>query len=408
MNIVVLSVGDALDVRKWSGSTLHIVRELMRVSDKISFIGARPLETGARSLNRLAKILGFYVEVRHSTLFARISGLWCWIALARRRADVVVAITASAYVAYLKTDKPIIYISDATFSSIEKMLPEFGLLPSWLIKQASLLETLSFKKATLIVYPSTWARDSAVRDYGVPADKILVTPFGANLPVEVLASAVAPKRLPDAGPLNILYISVDWEGKRGDLVVDTVRALSKKGIAAKAFLVGRVPKHVISDDLVEVVGYLSKNDPDHMSRFLALFTQAHLFMLPTTGDCYGIVFSEAQAFATPSLTFSVGGTPSAVLDGRTGFVLPLGSSAEDFVGRIEELLADPRRYTAMSAAGRRRFEDEANWTVFVERVLAALPTTEKVAARSDGVRGSTRRASSREVATLGRSTDEGS
>jgi len=91
--------------------------------------------------------------------------------------------------------------------------------------------------------------------------------------------------------------------------------------------------------------------------------------LPTSAEAYGIVFSEAQAFGCPSLTYAVGGTPTAVLDGITGYTLPLGSVAKDFAQLICSLVRDPRRYEQMSANCRARYETEANWSTWARTVI---------------------------------------
>lgn len=60
---------------------------------------------------------------------------------------------------------------------------------------------------------------------------------------------------------------------------------------------------------------------------------------------------EAQAAGRPVVAFDGGGTPEAVLDGETGFIVPNGD-VNEMTRRTIELLTDPALRRRMGAAGR--------------------------------------------------------
>jgi hypothetical protein len=60
------------------------------------------------------------------------------------------------------------------------------------------------------------------------------------------------------------------------------------------------------------------------------FREAHFLVLPTLADATPIVFSEAQAFGLPPISYDVGGVGGAISHGRTGLLLPPGAPAELF------------------------------------------------------------------------------
>ena len=85
----------------------------------------------------------------------------------------------------------------------------------------------------------------------------------------------------------------------------------------------------------------------------------------------GIVFLEASATGLPVVAGRSGGSPDALLDGETGYVVD-GTSASAVAEAVAGLLLDPARATAMGAAGRDWVEREWRWDVLAERLRALL------------------------------------
>ena len=74
----------------------------------------------------------------------------------------------------------------------------------------------------------------------------------------------------------------------------------------------------------------------------------------------GMVYLEAAACGRPVVAGDSGGAPEAVLDGRTGFVVP-GLSANETAARIIELLRDPARAQDMGVRGREWVSERWTW-----------------------------------------------
>lgn len=75
---------------------------------------------------------------------------------------------------------------------------------------------------------------------------------------------------------------------------------------------------------------------------------------------FGIVYLEAAASGKPALAGRSGGTDEAVIDGVTGLLVD-GSSVDDVVDAIIQLLCNPDVSAAMGRAGRRRAERRFAW-----------------------------------------------
>ena len=101
-----------------------------------------------------------------------------------------------------------------------------------------------------------------------------------------------------------------------------------------------------------------------------LYATAHVFALPVVDRWFGleieglgVVLLEASACETPCVTGRSGGTPEAVLDGETGYVIDARLRPQ-LVERVIRLLTDDELRASMGAAARRHVE--ANFS-------AALP-----------------------------------
>ena len=85
----------------------------------------------------------------------------------------------------------------------------------------------------------------------------------------------------------------------------------------------------------------------------------------------GIVFLEASATGLPVVAGRSGGSPDAVLDGRTGQVVD-GTSVAEVGDAVATLLEDPTRARELGAAGRAWVEREWRWDVLAERLRGLL------------------------------------
>lgn len=363
--IALVTARDPSHPHSWSGTDGHIAAALARSVGDVTPLGPirpRMLERLRRYDDWSRRVTGIGYSAHHSLLLARRYAHCFAERLSRGAFDVIFAPAAATELAFLRTSLPIVYLSDATFAAMIGYYPEFSALSRLSRWEGNQVEARAIARADAVIYASDWAARSARDNYGAPAAKLHVIPFGANLAhAPARAEALAPRR--DDGRCRLLFIGRDWQRKGGDIAVDALRRLRQMGIDAELTVCGaRRPPTAAPH--VHCVPYLEKSDAARAASLAALYRAATLFFLPTRAECAGIVFSEAAAFGLPIVSTDTGGVATAVQDGVTGRLLPLSAGAADYARVIADLLADPLTLARMRTACRDAYEARLNWTAW--------------------------------------------
>ena len=359
-----LSFQDCLDRNSWSG-TLFYMRDALikRDMEVISLTKQIRFPQWNKLVNRIwksknsAKVkLSDYVS-NYKSFASKVQSQ-----LLQTPCDVIFAPVASAELFFLETSVPVIYLSDATFSLYHKYynpsIDEQEL--EWKNKQ----ESMAISKAVKLVYPSTWAANSAICDYHAEPTKIEVIPFGANLDNPPLTSQVLESK-----PIlhcRLLFLGKDWHRKGGNIAFETLISLRKMGVDAELFVVGCVPPTEIKHDKLTVVPYLNKNIPQQREQLNQLFLKSHFLIFPTRADCLGIVICEANAFGLPVITTEVGGIPSIIKNGKNGYMLPFVASADDYAKLIVQIFSNKTSYDCLTRSSRAEYDIRLNWNKWAE------------------------------------------
>jgi glycogen synthase len=108
---------------------------------------------------------------------------------------------------------------------------------------------------------------------------------------------------------------------------------------------------------------------------IELYSQAAVFCCPSIYEPFGIINLEAMACETAVVATAVGGIKEVVVDGETGFLVPIDQMKEspfepidpdkfarDLAARINQLMADPALRDKFGRAGRKRAEEKFSWS----------------------------------------------
>ena len=263
---------------------------------------------------------------------------------------------------FLNTDKPIIYYSDATAHvMVDYYWKNCHPLS---VKMACYLDKKASQKAALNLRSSKWAADSVVNDCKCDPSKSLVLEFGANVDDDDLQPIIPYHE----GTLNILFSGVEWERKGGDIAVETVRALRRRGLDAVLHIVGikDLPASCKGYDYVILHGFYNKRDVLEYKKYIEVFRSCHIMLLPTQAECSAIVYCEAAGFGLPTYTYATGGTTNYVVDGINGCALPPKSSADEFAEVIMNDIKE-NRMDMLHEGAIRLYQDRLSWGAWSKR-----------------------------------------
>jgi glycosyltransferase involved in cell wall biosynthesis len=369
------TIGDASEVRFWSGTPFHMSKSLANEGHEVIHIG--PLNAPILPLYKTYSRVCRTLRMRGLSPFHAAPVVAQYAADAARKIqavspDIVFAPAGSTFAWGIPDGVPLVYASDATFRLVENYHPNYRNLSRAAREIAERLERDTIARADLVLYPSEWAAESAVRDYGADPARVHVIPWGANLEEAPDRASVLGCRKP--GPCRLLFIGASWEEKGADIAVGTLAELRDRGVEAELVICGCSPPQPVTQDGLTIIPYLDKNDREQRNRLDQLYRDADFFLLPTRADCYGIVFCEAAAHGVPSIAPATGGVPCAIRDGETGILLPPDATTADYATVISETFANPGRLARLRQSSRDAFDARLNWRAWSRRVSDLMQT----------------------------------
>ena len=116
---------------------------------------------------------------------------------------------------------------------------------------------------------------------------------------------------------------------------------------------------------------------------IELYSHAAVFCCPSIYEPFGIINLEAMACETAVVASAVGGIKEVVVDGETGFLVPLKQMKEspfepldpekfsrDLAAKINELMKDRYLQEKFGKAGRKRAEERFSWSAIARKTKA--------------------------------------
>ena len=225
--------------------------------------------------------------------------------------------------------------------------------------------------ATSVVTTSTWARQVLLELYGLPGDRVHVAEPGAD------AADLAPGTA-TAGAL--LSVAAVIPGKGHDLLLDALAMLA--GPRWQCLCVGTVERdpefaaalrrRVVGGRLD---GRVQFSGPQTGADLARSYGAADLLVLPSRGETYGMVVTEALAHGLPVVATEVGGVPEALGHGadgtRPGLLVPPDDPAA-LHDALRAWLQDADLRRRLRRAARERRASLSRWSATAARVADVL------------------------------------
>ena len=228
----------------------------------------------------------------------------------------------------------------------------------------------------------------------------------------------------DPARVHVIHNGIDLDQYRK---VDSTGALKRYGIdQAKPYLlfVGRIARQKGFQHLVRAIQFMDRNfqivlcaaapDTPQLAEEMRIavkrvqaqrpgiiwidemvdqqtacefYSHAAVFVCPSIYEPFGIINLEAMACETPVVATAVGGIKEVVVDGETGFLVPLEQMKEspfeainpekfarDIAQRVNELMRDRQLRERFGKAGRKRVVENFSWAAIAKKTKKLYET----------------------------------
>ena len=270
---------------------------------------------------------------------------------------------------------PTVIFTDAIFpvDFSKDEYPQHRNLSRFSVWQAQRLIRRALRRVALCCLPADWSVDLILEYRILEAKKVVEIPFGANFsPVDnVHLESRISRFARDDHEVRFLFVGKDWARKGGDIAVEVIRSLRRRGAVCTLDVVGTHPElSGDSDPWIRFHGYLNKHEPGANERLAELYRSSDVFLLPTRAEGFGVTFAEASAYGLPSLAFDVMGVRSVVQPGVNGALVARDTEHPEN-GFAEIVLAwrrSPETYESLCRGARSIYEQRLNWKSVAEKL----------------------------------------
>lgn len=360
--VAFVSLWDASNRNTESGYAFSMRQQLRRHFDVVDLFPLNlPGETLFTPLRAFYRLAGQYYHPMREPMLLRALARHIERQLSSLQPDFVFS-PSSVPGTFIDTKLPWVFASDQVFRDFVSTYVHQP--AARFVRLGNAQEARALATATIATYPSAFAAQHACCHYGAASDKVVVIPWGANLPRDVsdseVAAAIAARRFNEC---RLLFLGRDWKRKGGDQLVLTVSELNRRGLRTSATIIGCAPAGLPRSEFT-TYPYLNNGRSDHFQIFCQAMATSHFLFLPSRAEAYGQALCEAAAFGVPAVATAVGGIPTIIRHGDTGFVVPLETSIDEYCDLIAGTMAQPENYCRMAEAARAEYCRRLNWNRF--------------------------------------------
>ena len=216
----------------------------------------------------------------------------------------------------------------------------------------------ALRYASLVLAPSRYTAEKIVWLQQVPKNRVTVVPHGIEASTRHGSDPHPPNH---KGPvlLSVARMESGERYKGIEAVMRSLRPVVQQVPDLTYFIVGdgddRPRMEALARECrLEGSVIFTGRIPD--AELWERYANCDIFILPSTGEGFGIVFVEAMSFGKPVIASRMGAAPEVITDGVNGFLVD-GQNEESLSERILQLVTDDALRQRMGQAAERTFED---------------------------------------------------
>jgi phosphatidylinositol alpha-1,6-mannosyltransferase len=235
------------------------------------------------------------------------------------------------------------------------------------------LYRLALMGARITLAISQFTKEQLCRSNGIPLERAQVI----ELSVQAMAEEDGAPPSPNDGPPLLMTVGRVASGEQYKGQDTVIRAMPKilqsypgacYAIAGGGDDLPRL-RELARDKGVEAqvdfLGQISDREKNE------LYRRATVFIMPSRGEGFGLVFLEAMGYRLPCIAGNGDASREIVRDGINGFTVD-PSDPDAVAAAVLRLFADPVLRTTMGEAGRRMRDSEYSFEAFSRRLCGAL------------------------------------
>jgi starch synthase len=250
------------------------------------------------------------------------------------------------------------------------------------------VEKTAIEMADAVIAVSSETKSDVLRLFDVPEERVHVIYNGIDL--EEYHSVTTTQALKRHGiDPEIPYVLFVGRITRQKGIVHLVNAIRHMDPGFQVVLCAGAPDTpAIAEEMRAAVeaaqalrpGVVWIDEMVNKAAVYELYSHAAVFCCPSIYEPFGIINLEAMACETPVVASAVGGIKEVVVDGETGFLVPVEQMksspfepvdpprfSADLAARINQLMRDPALRRAMGVAGRRRALEKFSWSAIARQ-----------------------------------------
>ncbi len=229
-------------------------------------------------------------------------------------------------------------------------------------------EKLAIENADKIIAVSNEMKKDILKLFNIPAERIEVIHNGIDINKwQKTTSADALKRyaIPDKYVLffgrTTKQKGIDTLIKAADYIEPPARVvICTTGADTKEFLKEMEDFAKTKKNIIWINKMLDEKE------CIEIYSNASVFVCPSTYEPFGIINLEAMACEVPVVASAVGGIKEIIVDGETGFLIE-PSNPEIIAKKVNTLLSDKKLSASFGKSGHLRVEKYFSWSSIAEQ-----------------------------------------